>query len=216
MWRITGKGSYIMQIQEMYIRTKVEKNQDVYSELLRKSIHMAVALVPSAAFFNITLTMGVLALGILFYTWTETMRLSGYSVPMVTSITRLAGRGKAAEGMVMGPVTLAIGAMLALMLYPDPVSTIAIYALAFGDGFASLVGRIWGKIPLSFNSDKTVEGSFACFTAVFLVTFIYFDNPLSAVSVAVTAMLIESLSLGDMDNVVMPFGVGLVAGILII
>ncbi|MFP4180710.1 MAG: diacylglycerol/polyprenol kinase family protein [Spirochaetaceae bacterium] len=205
-----------MQIQEMYIRTKVERNQDVYSELLRKSIHMAIALVPSAAFLNLTLTMGALAVGILFYTWTETMRLSGYSVPMVTSITRLAGRGKDAEGIVMGPVTLAIGAMLALMLYPDPVSTIAIYALAFGDGFASLVGRIWGKLPLSFNSDKTVEGSFACFAAVFLVTFVYFDNPLAAVPVAVTAMLIESLSLGDMDNVVMPFGVGLVAGILII
>ncbi|MFO7850215.1 MAG: phosphatidate cytidylyltransferase [Spirochaetia bacterium] len=205
-----------MQMQLMYIRTKVERNQDVYSELLRKSIHMAVALVPAAAYFNITLTMSMLALGILFYTWTEEMRLAGYRVPVVTAVTHRAGRGKDAEGMVLGPITLAIGAMLALMLYPDPVSTIAIYALAFGDGFASLVGRVWGRIPLSFNSNKTVEGSFACLAAVFLVTFAYFDNPMAAVLVAVTAMLIESMSLGDMDNVVMPFGVGLVAGMIII
>ncbi len=193
-----------------YPREKVQWRRDAYSELLRKSIHMAVAFVPLAAAYSIGLTMAVLAAGVLFYTWTELMRLAGYRIPLVTSVTLRASR-PGAEGMVLGPVTLAIGAMLALMLYPDPVSTIAIYALAFGDGFAALVGRLWGQWSLPFNKRKSIEGSAACFAAVFLVTYRYFDNPLHAFIVAAAAMLIESFDLGDLDNIIMPFGVGLMA-----
>lgn len=202
-------------MQMVYTDTRVNRSRIAYPEMLRKSIHMAVVVVPTAAAFNITLTMVALAAGTLFYTWTEFMRLSGHTVPLVTSVTHRASRGKDQDGMVFGPVTLAVGAMLALMLYPDPVSTIAIYALAFGDGFAGLVGRMWGRLPLYFNSGKSVEGSFACFAAVFLVIFHYFDNPLEAVVVATAAMLIESTPLGDMDNIVMPFGTGLVAGLFL-
>jgi dolichol kinase len=36
--------------------------------------------------------------------------------------------------------------MLSLLLYPDPAASIAIYALAFGDGLASLVGKLVGRI----------------------------------------------------------------------
>jgi dolichol kinase len=205
-----------MQTNIMYIETKVTRAREGYSELLRKSLHMAIALVPTLAALNIQLTMVALAGGVLFYSWSEAMRISGYRIPVVTEVTHRASRGKDMEGMVLGPVTLAIGAMLALMLYPDPVSTIAIYALAFGDGFASLVGRMWGSISLPSNRKKTFEGSFACFTAVFLITVRYFDNPFQAVAVALAAALIESLPLGDMDNVVLPFGVGMMTELIML
>ncbi len=202
-------------MQMQFIEVEVVKSREAYSELLRKSIHMAVALVPTMAALNISLTMTTLAAGILFYSWSEAMRISGYRIPLITELTHRAGRGKDAEGVVLGPITLAIGAMLALMLYPDPVSTIAIYALAFGDGFASLVGKLWGRIALPLNPVKTVEGSFACFAVVFLVTLRYFDSPVEAAIVALTATIIEALPLGDMDNVLMPFGTGMMAELLI-
>ncbi len=205
-----------MQTKIVYVESKVTRTRAGSSELLRKSLHMAIALVPTLAALNIQLAMAALAGGVIFYSWTEAMRLSGYRIPVVTEVTHRASRGKDIEGMVLGPITLAIGAMLALMLYPDPVSTIAIYALAFGDGFASLVGRMWGSISLPVNGKKTFEGSFACFTAVFLVTLRYFDNPVEAAAIALAAALIESLPLGDMDNVVLPFGVGMMAELLLL
>ena len=200
----------------IYSKTRMVRYQEAYSELLRKSIHMAVALVALLASFDITLPMPALAAGTLFYSWAEGMRLAGYRIPVVTAVTCRAARGKDGDGMVMGPVTLAIGAMLALMLYPDPVSTIAIYALAFGDGFASLVGRVWGSMQLSFNPGKTMEGSIACFIAVYVVTAGYFSNPGEALVIAATATLIESAALGDMDNILMPFGVGLAAMVMLL
>ena len=58
---------------------------------------------------------------------------------VVSGLTVAAARPGDA-GFVLGPATLGLGAMLALLLYPLPASAIAIYALAFGDAAASVVG----------------------------------------------------------------------------
>jgi len=81
----------------------------------------------------------------MIYTYAETLRMQGVSVGLISRITEAASRRRDKGSFSYGPVTLGLGAMLALMLYPEPAAAIAIYALAFGDGFSSLFGKIFGR-----------------------------------------------------------------------
>jgi len=122
----------------------------------------------------------------------------------------MASRPRDMGRFVMGPVTLGLGALLALLLYPSPAAVIAIYALAFGDGLASLAGKIFGKLRPSFLFGKSIEGTFVCFAAVFISAIAVSGSLQIALAAAVTAAVIEVLPLEDFDNIAIPVTVGLV------
>lgn len=109
---------------------------------------------------------------------------------------------------VLGPVTLGAGAVLALLLFPLPVATAGIFALAFGDGFASLAGRLFGRIRPAFLLGKSVEGSLACFAATGLSVYLVSQNHLVALVAAFVATAVEALPLEDYDNIALPLVVG--------
>jgi dolichol kinase len=178
------------------------------TEIIRKSIHFLIALSPSMAALNRPLTVIFLAAGTLGYTWMEYLRLAGVRVPLVSSLTGMASRSRDRGRFVMGPVTLGLGAMLALLLYPSPAASIAIYALAFGDGFAGLVGKFFGKIRPAFLCGKSVEGSMACFTAVLIAAYRVSPDYPAAFAAALTATAVEALPLEDYDNIALPVTVG--------
>src|SRR5215471_15517823 len=123
----------------------VKDIDELKTEIIRKSIHFLIAVSPSMAAISRPFTVFFLMAGTLGYTFMEYLRLSGVKVPVISSLTSMASRSKDIGHFVMGPVTLGLGALLALLMYPSPVAAIAIYALAFGDGFASLVGKFFGK-----------------------------------------------------------------------
>lgn len=181
---------------------------EVRTEILRKSIHFLIALVPTMAMISKTGTLVLLASGVLVYSYAETLRLSGIMVPVISQITSMAARKRDMGHFVLGPVTLGIGALLALLLYPAPVASIAIYALAFGDGLASLVGKLVGTIRPSFLMGKSVEGSLACFVAVFFLSYRVSGSITVSTVAAFAATLIEVFPLKDFDNILMPIGVG--------
>jgi phytol kinase len=183
----------------------------IQGEFVRKSLHLLIALVPMIASVNLPATFTLLAIGTLFYAYAETSRLRGVPVPVVTSLTLIASREKDRFGFVLGPVTLSIGAMISLLLYPMPAASLAIYALAFGDGFASLVGTSLRGPKLPFLRGKTLSGSLGCFVAVFLITLQVTGRPMDALVIAAAATLLEALPTGNFDNIVLPFGVGMIA-----
>jgi dolichol kinase len=122
----------------------------------------------------------------------------------------MASRSRDLGRFVMGPVTLGMGALLALLLYPSPAAAIAIYALAFGDGFAGLVGKFIGHLRPAFLRGKSIEGSMACFIAVLISAYqVSFDYRI-ALAAALTATAVEALPLEDYDNLALPVTVGLV------
>ena len=186
---------------------------ELKTEIIRKSIHFLIALSPSMAAINRPLTVLFLMAGTLGYTVMESLRLSGVKVPVISSLTGMASRSRDIGRFVLGPVTLGMGALLALLLYPSPAAAIAIYALAFGDGFASLVGKFFGKWRPAFLCGKSVEGSLACFAAVLISAYTVCGNMRIAMIAAVTAMLVEALPLEDYDNMVLPITVGLIVQI---
>ena len=196
-------------VRFLNISTSQIDKSELKTEIIRKSIHFLIALSPSMAAIKKPFTVIFLMIGTLGYTIMETLRLSGVKVPVISSLTGMASRSRDIGRFVMGPVTLGLGSLLALLLYPSPAAAIAIYALAFGDGFASLVGRFFGKWRPAFLCGKSVEGSFACFTAVLLSAYAVSGNLQIALTAAITAMAVEALPLEDYDNLVLPITVGL-------
>ncbi len=180
-------------------------------EIVRKSLHFLIALVPLLASVNLPATLGLLAGGTLFYAFAESSRLRGVPIPLVSELTLIASRAKDRKGFVLGPVTLGLGAMLALMLYPLPAASLAIYALAFGDGIASLAGTMLRGPGIPLVEGKTLSGSLACFAAVFTVTLGVTQRPLDALVIGAASALLEAIPAGNFDNIILPVGVGLIA-----
>ena len=188
---------------------KAAGKDELKAEIVRKVLHFLIALVPGMAAVNKMATVAVLMIGTLGYTLMEYLRLSGVRVPVISSLTGMASRPRDAGRFVMGPVTLGFGALLALLLYPSVAAAIAIYALAFGDGIASLGGKFFGKIRPSFLFGKSVEGSAACFAIVLFASYAVSGSIHVALTAAFVTMIAEALPLNDYDNLVIPVTVGM-------
>ena len=189
-------------------------SEEIRIELLRKSIHLLIAFVPGIALMNLGLAVGLLSGGILIYATCESLRMDGYVVPFISKVTALAARQRDGNGFVLGPITLGLGALLSLLLYPNPAASIAIYAIAFGDGLSSLVGKSFGSIRLPFTGGKSLEGSLTCFFAVFSSSWSLTGDAPRSLSIAVFATLVEAAPIKDFDNIILPVSVGVIAFLL--
>ena len=188
---------------------------DIKKEAIRKAIHLLIALSPALAAYNLQFTVMFLILGILSYSAMELMRLFGIRVPVVSDLTSLVSRRRVKNRFVLGPVTLGLGALAALLLFPPPVAYISIFALALGDGLSSLIGKMYGKIRPDFLFGKSIEGSVACFTVTFVSAWLISRNLIVSMTAAVTATVVEALPLKDYDNIVLPLVVGIVVQLVI-
>jgi phytol kinase len=210
----------MQQTEELVQQAKIERLHPTAAapsfqgEVVRKSLHLMIAFVPLLASINVSATLALLAAGTLFYAFSEASRLRGVPVPVVSDLTLIASREKDRHGFVLGPITLSIGAMLSLLLYPLPAAALAIYALAFGDGFASLVGTLIRGPRIPFTRGKTFSGSIACFAAVFIVALNVTNRPVNALLIATTATVLEAVPAGNFDNIIIPIGVGIIANVL--
>lgn len=184
--------------------------EELRVEFVRKSIHMMIAVVPTLARFNVGLTMVILGAGLLLYTYSEVMRVRGFSLGFISKVTESASRMRDRNRFVYGPVTLGLGAMMALMIYPEPAAAMAIYALAFGDGLSSLFGKYFGKVKIPFTGGKTYAGSFTCLISVFVVAYGILGSLRAAAIIALVSTFLEMIPSKDLDNLIIPVGTGLV------
>jgi len=187
---------------------------DLLKEFFRKSIHFCAALVPWFAARHFSLTIGLLSAVVCVYSWSEYRRLGGSSVPFISRITVLAARKRDDGRFVLGPVTMAIGVLFTLLLFPSVPATAGIYALAFGDGVASLAGKLWGRTRIPFTGGKTVEGSVACFLSVYVASLTVTRSPLHALAIAAVAAAVELIPARDYDNLFIPVSIALFVALL--
>jgi dolichol kinase len=176
--------------------------------LVRKSLHFLVSLSPALSLFSFPLTVIILSAGTVFYAFAENFRLAGGNATILSRITVLASHSRDRERFVLGPVTLGAGALFSLLCFPHEAFAIAMYALAFGDGFAGLVGRIVGRLRPRFLCGKSIEGSLACFTMIFTSTYLITCNGICALISASVGCVIEALPAEDFDNILIPLLVG--------
>ncbi len=195
--------AFVMDVRYRRISQNATVN-DLLKESFRKSIHFCASVVPLLAVINYTWTLIALISMVLFYIFCEYKRLSGSTIPVISKITSYASRSRDEGGFVLGPVTMALGILLTLIVFPIGAARIGILALAFGDGIASLAGKIFGTLKIPFTRGKTLAGSSACFTAVFIATLVVTHDPLKALGVAIFTTIIELAPIQDFDNFIIP------------
>lgn len=183
-------------------------------EVFRKTIHLSSACVVIFAEYWYGLTVaGIIGISVL-YCISELLRMRQYELCFIAKITRCASRTRDKGRFVLGPLTLAGGVLAALLLFPLHTAKIAVFALAFGDGLASLIGKRFGKVRLAVCKDKTVAGSLTCFFAVFLSSFAVSRCLWKSLIIGITGAGIEMLPLKDYDNLLIPIAIGYAALLL--
>ena len=182
-----------------------------YKEIFRKAIHLCTAFIPLllAHFYDATIVLLVLT-GV-GYTICEALSLRGISIPVISDIIDMAARERDKGKFVLGPLTLVIGIVMTALLWDMKAAAVGIFALAFGDGLASLAGKIWGNLHIPFTGGKTCAGSLVCFTAIFISSFCVLQNAGVSLGIAIFGMLIEILPLKDFDNILIPVLLGGIA-----
>lgn len=188
---------------------------DIAKELFRKVIHLCTAFIPlllSKFYWPVMLALVVV---LFVYVVSEYLRLRGIQVPLLSKITEAAARKRDENKFVLGPVTLAIGVFVTALFFKPLPATLGIYALSFGDGLASLFGKLFGKTVIPFSSGKTVAGSLTCFFAIFCSSYIASKNTGISLILAGIGMLVELLPLKDFDNLIIPVLIAAIAQFLL-
>ena len=185
----------------------IEDKKVLLKEIFRKMIHLcsaAITFLLKIAYWPVII--GFMVIVILYY-FCELLRLEGHPVPLISQITNAAARERDEGKIVLGPITLVFGILFVAVVLPLDYAKVGIYALSFGDGLASLVGKICGKHKIPKAGGKTFEGSLACFIAVFISTLCVTKRVGISLMVAFLAMLIEVLPLADFDNLMIPIAI---------
>jgi dolichol kinase len=185
-------------------------------ELFRENIHIAGFLV---ALFTMYLKLNpfwvvfVIFMVTLTYIVSELSRMLGVNIPIVSTVTWNAALHPEVHEFVTAPIFFAFGIMLALLLFPAPISYASIAAFTFGDGFATIFGKTIGTHPFPYNKGKKIEGTLSGFVFAFLSALV-FVNPLRALVGAATAMIVETLPAPINDNLTMPLFAGVAMALL--
>ena len=189
----------------------MQSNRKLNGELIRKGLHLLIVLVPPLAAINLSHTTMLLLAGFIIYICAESLRFLGFSPPLISPITRFVLRQREEGRFALGPVTLGLGALLSLLLFPPKAAALAIYVLAFADCSAGLVGQFLGRHRPSLMAGKSVEGTLAGFIAAALAGLLLFRDIKIALAAGVISIIIDLLPLGDFDNLILPLAVGMAA-----
>ncbi|MBO8458381.1 MAG: phosphatidate cytidylyltransferase [Spirochaetes bacterium] len=185
--------------------------RDLFKELFRKSIHFCSAFIPLIDSWNHTFVLWALTGAVVMFCIEEFLRLNGHPVPLVSKITETAARKRDQGRFVLGPVTLCLGILTVLLVFPPMEAYLGIYALGLGDGIASLAGRFLGKNSIPYAGGKTIEGSAACFLIVFIAFSLVTRDLVSSAVLALFTTIMEAFPLKDFDNLLIPVAVAVAA-----
>jgi dolichol kinase len=138
------------------------------------------------------------------YILEEMLRLRGHRLPGITSFTLRMGRPDEKAHFIVRPAYLALGVILALVLFPTRIAYASICIVAVGDPVAAYVGGRIGRRHV--RRKKTLEGLIAGFIASFLAASLIV-YPAAAFVGSAGGILMELLDVPD-DNLTMPIAAG--------
>ncbi len=180
-------------------------------EMIREAIHLSGFFV---AFFTMYLSLNtyfaasLIMIIMLLYIISELARMLGINFPVVSTITWKATIQPEIYEFATAPIFFALGIMLALLLFPSPISYASIAIFALGDGCATLFGKTFGKHTFPYNKGKKIEGTLVGFLTASLGASV-FVSPLKGLIGAAVGMVVESLPAPINDNLTIPLAAGL-------
>jgi phytol kinase len=117
--------------------------------------------------------------------------------------------GKKSYGIVAYPIAMTMLVIVSYSVIRQPyIGGIGLFALAYGDGFATIIGQKYNYKPMVFCGNvKTLSGSLSMFCATFLSTFIYvlIVSGTSHMLVIIPSMLLVAL-ISTLFELFTPFG----------
>ncbi len=131
------------------------------------------------------------------------LKMRGHTLPLIDSVLKRFER-KDAAFPGQGALMYFAGALFVLSFTPFSFALAAIAIVAFGDGFATLVG-LYGKWPLPWNPRKKTEGLLAfIFSAAAISSLVL---PIGhAIAYSVVLGILETVDLPADDNLLLPLG----------
>jgi HAD superfamily phosphoserine phosphatase-like hydrolase len=205
---LSGKLPEILSLIKR--ESKPTRRAPTRNEIVREAIHASGFSIPViTVLLGLFPTVLLISAITLLYALSEVKRMERASLPVVSSVTRAAATQTELYEFATAPMFFALGILLTLLLFPLPVSSVAIAAFTLGDSMASIFGGILGKRALPFNKGKTIEGSVSCFFFAFCAA-LFFTTPAFAFLAAVATAIIESLPWPLNDNLVTPLFTALV------
>lgn len=186
-----------------------EKLLAKYPEVSRKVLHIMVGNVAFILTIFVTREiMAFIAAGpFIFFTFL----MSPYTpIKSIRGKTSTAGHGM---GLVYYSITWTI---LAYLFFDNMVViAIGIFAMSYGDGFASVIGQRFGKKKFNvFGDKKSYAGSAAMFIFTFImmiVALLYYNISITfyillvLAFIALVATFVEALTPRGLDNITVPF-----------
>jgi dolichol kinase len=176
-------------------------NYDLKSELRRKSLHLAMIVVPmglviAPRFWNVVLFCGTglaLILDLVRLGWARFGRW------FQQHFGRFA-RGRERHSL-LGLTYFLVASTSVVLLFPMQVAIASLLFVVLGDAAAALIGRRWGHTR---RWGKSIEGALGCLVVCFLAGFwVLADWRISLVGAAVAA-LVEFLPIPVDDNLRIP------------
>jgi dolichol kinase len=134
-----------------------------------------------------------------------------FRVPVVSRIIDTTERPGVIEvSPAKGALMFLVGSTIALVLFSFNIAIVAaaIAVLALGDSFSTLAGKRLGRHRITYNKEKSLEGSLFGFIAAFAGAWALVSWPIAFVG-ALGGMLAESLPLKVDDNLIIPIAAAL-------
>jgi dolichol kinase/phosphoserine phosphatase len=185
------------------------------NDAIREIIHASGVFIPVlSSLIGLPAVVLMIFTVVTLYVISEVFRMSGKNLPFISTVTRHAASHTELYEFAAAPIYFAVGILLALLLFPAPISNATIAIFALGDSTASIFGRLISKKPWPFNKAKTIAGSLAGFFFALLVGSL-FVLPLKALVGAAVAMTVECLPLPVNDNILIPLCTGLTLALIV-
>jgi dolichol kinase len=180
----------------------------VKRELQRKSIHLAMIIIPAWVYFT-PKNWGLL--GLIIATSATVVsdllrltdhRLRGFFLRLFRSLIR-----SHEQEHLLGSTYFMIAALLSVLAFDKDIAIAALTFLIIGDTVAAVIGKKFGT-PRYWG--KSFEGSLACFVSCLLIGAALLDNVWVLVTGSAAAAIAEALPVPMDDNMRVPIVSGLV------
>jgi len=105
---------------------------------------------------------------------------------------------------------LSVSILLSTLVNDVRIAYIMTCTVILGDGFAGIIGILFGKHKIFYNPRKTVEGHLSGFAIAFVFSFLTTQSFLMSLIGVGVGMIVETLPVKVSDNATVPFSTTLV------
>ena len=149
------------------------KQKTKFHDIERKIIHIIVGL-SLILFVHYNIINNLILLLIVIIGFFTSALHKNYKIPILKFFTERFGREDEEKIPARGLLTLLIGSLISLSIYPLNIALTSIIILSIGDSFSYIIGKYFGKIKIPWNKKENIEGPIIA--GVLSVLFVYSFN----------------------------------------